>query len=156
MDVERNKRLAREWYELLGSARYEEARSYVSDDFEFFPMIDERLSGVDRFIELESSHMDPQPGFRFEIIKVIGEGDLVAVHFVFDGWLPEDENTFLGLTATKKHSRHDVMTWLQFNEEGKICKKWAKYNMFFVFKQLGVPEIVALDEKINAHARGEK
>ena len=149
MHTERNKRLAREWYELIGSARYEEAKAYVSDDFEFFPMIDTRLEGVDAFIELESSHMDPQPGFHFEILKIIGEGDLVAVHFVFDGWMPEDEDRFLGLKTTKKHSRHDVMTWLQFNEEGKICRKWAKYNMFFVLKQLGVPEILALDEQMN-------
>ena len=42
------------------------------------------------------------------------------------------------------------MTWLQFNEEGKICKKWAKYNMFYVLRELGVPEIVALDEKMRA------
>ena len=34
MHTERNKRLAREWYELIGSARYEEAKAYVSDDFE--------------------------------------------------------------------------------------------------------------------------
>lgn len=77
MHTERNKRLAREWYELIGSARYEEAKAYVSEDFEFYPMIDNRLEGVYAFIELESSHMDPQPGFHFEILKIIGEGDLV-------------------------------------------------------------------------------
>ena len=31
--VERNKQLAREWYALIGSARYEKAKAYVSDDF---------------------------------------------------------------------------------------------------------------------------
>ena len=149
-DVERNKRLAREWYELIGSARYEEAKVYVSDDFVFYPMIDQKLEGVERFIELESSHMDPQPGFRFEIVNIIGEGDYVAVHFIFDGWMPEDNDIFLGLKTTQRHSRHDVMTWLKFNEDGKICAKWAKYNMFFVLKQLDVKEILEVDEKIQA------
>ena len=149
-NTERNKRLARDWYALSGSARYDEARAYVSDDFEFYPMIDERLEGVDAFIRLESSHMDPQPGFHFELLNVIDEGDYVAVHFIHEGDLPDAVNTFLGLKAEKKHSHHDVMTWLQFNEEGKICKKWAKYNMFYVLRELGVPEIVALDEKMRA------
>ncbi len=148
--VERNKRLAREWYALIGSARYEEAKVYVSEDFEFYPMIDERLVGVDEFIRLESSHMDPQPGFHFEIINVIGEGDFVAVHFIHDGWMPENKDSFLGLTTTRKHSHHDVMTWLQFDEKGKICRKWAKYNMFYVLKQLGIPEILELDARITA------
>ena len=78
--VERNKQLAREWYALIGSARYEEAKAYVSDDFVYYPMMSEKLEGVDAFIERESAHMDPQPGFTFEIINIIGEGDWVAVH----------------------------------------------------------------------------
>ncbi len=148
--VERNKRLAREWYALIGSGRYEEAKAYVSEDFEFYPMIDTRLEGVEEFIRLESSHMDPQPGFTFDVIHVIGEGDLVAVHFIFDGWIPESEDEYMGLPIVNRHSRHDVMTWLQFNKEGKICKKWAKYNQFFILKQMGVSEILALDARMKA------
>lgn len=153
-NTERNKQLAREWYSLIGSGQYEKAKAYVSDDFTFYPMIDTELKGVDKFIELESSHMDPQPGFHFDVINVIGEGNFVAVHFIFDGWLPEDVNHFMGLETRKKHSHHDVMTWLEFNEEGKICKKWAKYNMFYVLKQLGVQEIVSLDKIINSKQDG--
>lgn len=62
----------------------------------------------------------------------------------------EGAEKFIELESSQKHSRHDVMTWLKFNEDGKICAKWAKYNMFFVLKQLGVKEIVAVDEIINA------
>lgn len=145
--VERNKQLAREWYALIGSARYEEAKAYVSDDFVYYPMMSEKLEGVDAFIERESAHMDPQPGFTFEIINIIGEGDWVAVHIVFDGWIPEDVDTYMGLKITNSHSHHDFMTWLRFNEDGKICEKRAKYNQLFVLRQLGVPEIV----KLNTH-----
>lgn len=42
--VERNKQLAREWYALIGSARYEEAKAYVSDDFVYYPMMWTHLS----------------------------------------------------------------------------------------------------------------
>ena len=140
----RNKRLAREWYELIGQARYEEAKRYVSDDFVFYPMMTERLEGVDAFMERESSHMDPQPGFTFEILNIIAEGDWVAVHFMFDGWIPEDVHEYMGLPITQHHSRHDVMTWVRFNEEGKICEKRAKYNQFFILKQMGVPQILEM------------
>lgn len=144
---EEKKRLAREWYELLGSARYEEAKAYCSDDFVFYPMITRKLEGVEPFLELEGANMDPCPGFTFEIINLICEGDWVAVHFIFDGTIPEDVSEYLGATVTKRHQYHDVMTWIRFNEEGKICEKRAKYNELFILKQLGVPEILEFEKK---------
>lgn len=147
MSVEENKRLAREWYELLGQARYEEARQYCSDDFVFYPMITKKLEGVDTFLALEGAHMDPCPGFTFQILNVIGEGDWVAVHFVYDGYLPDDVDKFHGMDISSRHSHHDVMTWVRFRD-GKIVEKRAKYNEYFIYKQLGVPEILALDKKI--------
>lgn len=100
---EEKKQLAREWYELLGQARYNEARKYCSEDFVFYPMITRRLEGVDQFLALEGSNMDPCPGFTFEILNLICEGDWVAVHFIFDGYLPEDVTEYLGLTITERH-----------------------------------------------------
>ena len=147
MSVEENKRLAREWYELIGSARYEEARAYCADDFVYYPMVDVKLEGADKFLALESANMDPCPGFTFEIVNIIGEGDWVAVHFIFEGDIPENSDKYLGLTVTQRHSRHDVMTWLRFCD-GKIVEKRAKYNMYAIFKQFGVPEILELDKKL--------
>lgn len=146
MSVEENKRLAREWYELLGQGRYDEAKTYCSEDFVFYPMITDKLEGVQAFVDLESSHMDPTPGFTFEIINLIGEGDWVAVHFIFDGILPEGVNEYLGMKVTNSHSHHDVMTWIRFRN-GKIVEKRAKYNEYFVYRQLGVPEIIDLEKK---------
>ena len=148
MSVERNKQLATEWYGLLGQGKYAEAANYVSDDFVFYPMMNNKIEGVEAFVASESANMDPMPGFSFDMLNVIGEGDWVAVHFMFEGIFPEDTNEYLGLHITKKHSKHDVMAWVKFNEEGKICEKRMKANMFFVFEQAGVPEILALRKQM--------
>lgn len=60
--------------------------------------------------------MDPRPGFTFETLNVIGVGDFVAIHFSFDGQIPDEVDEFMGLKVTQKHSQHDVMTWQQFND----------------------------------------
>lgn len=66
---------------------------------------------------------------------------------MFDGTLPKGVREYLGLQITNPHSRHDVMTWLRY-QNGKIVEKRAKYNEYAIYKQHGVPEILALDKKI--------
>lgn len=148
--LERNKRLAREWYEFIGSAQYEKAKEYCSEDFVFWPMIFDGAKSFDLqgFIDLESSHMDATPGFTFEMLNVIAEGDWVACHWVFRGTFPDDSTDFCGIPIEGiggKESNHDVMTWLRFDDRGKIVEKRAKYNFFFVLKQLGEESILKLD-----------
>lgn len=144
--VERNKRLAREWYEWIGKAAYDKVKEYTSDDFVFYPMNNIKLEGVDEFIKYESSNMDPFPGFKAEMKHLIGDGDWVAVHWIFDGYLPEGVHDWLGIETTKNHLVTDVMCFVKFNEDGKICEKHAKYNMLQSLAQLGVP---AADKIVN-------
>ena len=49
-----------------------------------------------------------------------------------------DETTY---KQKKKHIMIDFMTWLTFNDAGKIIEKRAKYDRYDIFKQLGVTNL---------------
>lgn len=53
----------------------------------------------------------------------------------FDGTLIGDE--WHGIKVPKKHIYMDFMTMLKF-KDGKIIEKRAKYDRYFIYKQLGV------------------
>lgn len=146
MTTEEMKSKTREWYKLIEAERFDEAKEYCSDDFVFYPMLTKKIEGAEKFVALESAHMSPCPGYKLEVINMIAEGDWVAVQLEFDGTLAEDN--YLGVPVVKRRQHHDVMTWVRFNEEGKICEKRAKYNEYNIYKQHEIPEIMAFDEKL--------
>lgn len=138
--LERNKRLAREWFETIGRKEWDKLRPMASDDFAFFPMCYTKVD-FDTFAKMERAHMEPMPDYKVTITNVIGEGDWVAVHWIHDGHIPDDVDEYVGLKITKRHQYHDIMCILKFTEDGKVCEKHAKYNMVRVLEQMGVKEI---------------
>ena len=134
-EIQQNKITARKFYELIANKEYEEASKLCSDDFVYYPQVDTCLKGVEKFIELESGNMNPFGDFKMRTRFIIADNDRVAVYLTFDGTLIGDE--WHGIKVPKKHLYMDFMTMLKFRD-GKIIEKRAKYDRYFIYKQLGV------------------
>lgn len=80
--------------------------------------------------------MDPFGDFKMEVRFLAADGDRVAVYLVFGGTLQQD--TWHGVPAPKKELKIGFMTWLTFDEDGKIIEKRAKYDRYDMYKQLSV------------------
>ena len=83
--------------------------------------------------------MDPAGDFKMKVERIAADGDFVAVYLTFEGTLLGD--SWHGVPAPKKHIMMDFMTWLTFNDAGKIIEKRAKYDRYDIFKQLGVTNL---------------
>ena len=134
--VRKNKELVRKFYELIAARRYDEAATLCSDDFVYYPEVHTKLEGVQAFIDLERSNMDPFGDFKMKVLFLAADGCRVAVYLTFEGTLQGD--SWHGVPVSKKEVFMDFMTWLTFNEEGKIIEKRAKYDRYDIFRQLGV------------------
>lgn len=128
-----NKEIAKKFYELIAARKYDEAAKLCSDDFIYYPQVSARLEGVDKFIDLEKSNMEPAGDFNMETKFIIAENDRVAVYLTFEGDLLTD--TWHGVKVNNKHLYIDFMTMLRF-KDGKIIEKRAKYDRFDILKQL--------------------
>ena len=73
---------------------------------------------------------------KVEILLQLGEGDLVATRWRFTG---AQTGTYLGLAPTDK-----IITWTGTQvdrfEDGKIAETWVNWDMYSMFKQLGLLE----------------
>lgn len=74
------------------------------------------------------------PETTVEILMQVGEGDRVATHWRFTG---TQTGTYLGLAPTGK-----TVTWtgtqIDRFEDGKIAESWVNWDMYTMFKQLGL------------------
>ncbi|MBQ1876727.1 MAG: ester cyclase [Selenomonas sp.] len=135
MSVEQNKKTARAFYEAINAKDYDACARMASSDFVYIPQLGSKLQGIDKFVAMERANMDPFGDFKMEVKFLAGDGDRVAVYLTFDGVLQEGD-TWHGVKVGNKHMQMDFMTWLHFNEEGKIDEKRAKYDTYFILKRM--------------------
>ncbi len=138
MSVEENKKIAQKFYDAIAAKQYDEVEKLCHKDFVYYPQVDIVLSGAKSFVDLERLNMDPFGDFKMEVEFMIGESDRVAVYLIVEGDLQTDK--YHGMVVTNKHLRMGFMTWLQF-KDGKIIEKRAKYDRFYIYKQLGIKEL---------------
>lgn len=136
--LEQNKEVARKFYELIGSRKYDEAAGLCHPQFVYIPQVGRELKGAQAFSAIESANMDPFGEFKMKNEFMIAENDRVAVYLTFEGDLQGD--SWLGIPVSKKHLHIDFMCMLKF-KDGKIIEKRAKYNMVDHFRQLGVKNL---------------
>lgn len=135
MSVEENKKIAQQFYAAINAKKYDEVEKLCHPDFVYYPQLDVALKGAKAFVDLERSNMDPFGDFKMAVKFLIGEKDRVAVYLTFDGVLQGD--TWHGVPIKQKHMQMGFMTWLQF-KDGKIIEKRAKYDRYYIYKQMGV------------------
>lgn len=138
-EVLQNKINARKFYKLISDKKYDEAKKLCSEDFVYYPQINIKLNGVEKFIELERSNMDPFGDFSMKTKFIIADNNRVAVYLTFEGTLLNNE--WHGVKVlNKQHLYMDFMTMLKF-KDGKIVEKRAKYDRYFIYQQLGAKKL---------------
>lgn len=136
--VRKNKELVRKFYELIAAKNYDEAAKLCSDDFVYYPEVNTKLKGVQAFIDLERSNMDPFGDFKMINQFMLADEDRVAVYLTFEGDLQQDN--WHNVPVNNRHVYMDFMCMLRV-KNGKIVEKRAKYDRYDIFKQLGVTNL---------------
>lgn len=140
-EVMQNKETARKLYALLNLKKYDEAAELFHPDFVYYPQPDVRLEGVQKFMDLERSNMDPCGDYKMRTKFLVAEDDRVAVYLTCEGDLIGD--TWHNLYANNKHVSIDFMCMLRF-KDGKIIEKRSKYDKYYILKQFGVDNLPPL------------
>ncbi|MEM7122093.1 MAG: ester cyclase [Pseudomonadota bacterium] len=89
---------------------------------------------LDEWTKALKGYRQSFPETTVEILMQVGEGDTVATHWRFTG---TQTGTYLGLEPTGK-----TVTWtgtqIDRFEDGKIAESWVNWDMYTMFKQLGL------------------
>ena len=89
---------------------------------------------LDAWTQALKGYRQSFPETTVEILMQVGEGDKVATHWRFTG---TQTGTYLGLEPTGK-----TVTWtgtqIDRFEDGKIAESWVNWDMYTMFKQLGL------------------
>ncbi len=135
-NADANRETAKRFYERIAARQYDRLFELCDENFVYYPQIHTRLNGLQAFIDHERANMDPFGDFKMKVLFLAADGCRVAVYLTFEGTLQGD--SWHGVPVSKKEVFMDFMTWLTFNEEGKIIEKRAKYDRYDIFRQLGV------------------
>lgn len=73
------------------------------------------------------------PDWRFDLLRVIAEGDRVAAHMPYSGTFTKP---ILGVTPTGRSARVDEMVIFRI-ADGKIAEAWEVYDECGMWHQLG-------------------
>lgn len=89
---------------------------------------------LDEWTKALKGYRQSFPETTVEVLMQVGEGDMVATHWRFTG---TQTGTYLGLEPTGK-----TVTWtgtqIDRFEDGKIAESWVNWDMYTMFKQLGL------------------
>lgn len=77
------------------------------------------------------------PDAANQVLTVIAEGDLVAVHWRFTG---THKGSYIGIEPTGKRITLDGFSFLRFDND-RIAEEWDQYNLFRLLRQVGAREI---------------
>jgi steroid delta-isomerase-like uncharacterized protein len=132
-EEEKNKTVARLFFEeVLNRGKLEKySESHAAD---FVAHGSEQDYTLAEDIGAAREERTAMPDMQFVVNHMVGEGDLVAVHWTVWG---TNTQPGMGLPATGKKIRVSGMTLFRF-KAGKISEEWNAWNMLSVLKQAGL------------------
>jgi steroid delta-isomerase-like uncharacterized protein len=74
------------------------------------------------------------PDWKFDLLNLIAEGDLVVAHMPYRGTLRQP---IFGIAPTDRFARVDEMVIFRI-DDGKIARAWEVYDEAGMWRQLGV------------------
>jgi predicted SnoaL-like aldol condensation-catalyzing enzyme len=133
LDIEKNKQVVREFYEVVFQLHDLNAVSkYMHEDYiQHNPDADQGSAG---FIEFHEGFFAAIPDHRAEIIQLVAEGDLVYVYNRITG--THTGKGFLDHTPTGNKIEFDVVDMFRLRD-GKLCEHWDVADTRKLFTQVG-------------------
>jgi len=95
------------------------------------PLVAQGSKGFREFFE---AWFKAVPDFKYELKKIVSEGDLVWAYGTYSGTQKGD---WLGIPATGKTYTFDAVDIFRV-EDGKLAEHWDVLDVYGLFKQLGV------------------
>jgi steroid delta-isomerase-like uncharacterized protein len=134
---ERNKAIAlRVFEEIFNQGKFSVAEEIYAPDFKNHGL-DDRL--VDHYVDLKADqdavHSEKKafPDLKMTVTKMVAEGDLVAVHWIFQGTHTHDGYAGLPATGTKV-TMTGITIWRIV--DGKITDEWSSFNEMGAYAQV--------------------
>lgn len=133
MDIEANKKVVREFYEVVFQKHDLSAVGrYMHDDYiQHNPDAEQGSAG---FIKFHEGFFAAVPDFRASIIQLVAEGDLVYVYNRITG--THQNNGFLGYPPTGNRIAYDAVDMFRL-KDGKLCEHWDVADTRALFTQVG-------------------
>ena len=131
-DLEKNKQVARQFFEVLDQGKLEKYAESHAPDFVAHGSTDDAT--LDEDMAAAREERKAMPDMRMTVNQMIAERDLVAVHWTVAG---TNTQAGMGFPATGKKIKVSGMTLFRFRA-GKIIEEWSAWNMLSVLKQAGL------------------
>lgn len=133
MSVEANKNLVQRFYEAIERLDFDALNDMVHRDFVFYPQVDTPFPGVAGLVQSEKKSFEAFESFRFPVVRMVAEGDLVAAYMYFEGRNHNAE--IIGIPPTGRDVRISLLHLLTI-KDGKILEKRAHFDMGDIRRQL--------------------
>jgi predicted ester cyclase len=134
--IEMNKRLAREYYEVLDRDGPDAGGDYVAPNFAYYGA---NHTGFDGLTPDEQGRAFYRafPDFTHIILEQIGMGDVVVERIRY---FATHLDTIMGIAATGRRVTFTGMDWVRF-ENGKAVQRWGVADELDLRRQLlGLPD----------------
>lgn len=95
------------------------------------PLVPQGSKGFREFFE---TWFKAVPDFKYELKKIVSEGDLVWAYGTYSGTQAGD---WLGIPATGKPYTFDAVDIFRV-QDGKLAEHWDVLDVYGLFKQLGI------------------
>lgn len=135
-EVERNKRLAREYYEVLDRDGPDAGGGYVAPNFAYYGA---NHTGFECLTPDEQGRAFYRafPDFTHVILEQIGSGSVVVERIRY---FATHRDTFMGIAATGRRVTFTGMDWVYF-ENGLAVARWGVADEIDLRRQLlGLPD----------------
>jgi len=131
-EQERNKQLARSFFEVLDQGQLDRyAESHAPD---FVVHGSDHDGTLEEDLAAAREERKAFPDMRMTVNQILAERDLVAVHWTVAG---TNTQAAMGFPATGKTMKTSGMTLFRF-KAGKISEEWNAWCMLSVMRQLGL------------------
>jgi len=133
MDIEKNKRVVREFYEEVFHKRnLDIVDRYMHEDYiQHNPDADQGRTG---FIKFHEGFFAAIPDFRATILQLVAEGDLVYVYNRITG--THTGEGFLTYPPTGNRIEFEAVDMFRLRD-GKLCEHWDVADTRALFTQVG-------------------
>lgn len=133
MNIENNKQLVHNFYELLEKEDYKAVAELCHPDFVFYFQVDSPIIGAEGFIASEKVNFAAFKGFTMRIHEIIAENDKVVAYMIFEG--KHTSAQLFNIEPTGNKVRLSLLMFLTI-KDGKIVEKRAHFDFADIKKQL--------------------